>query len=71
MSVAQWSVTMVAMIGVVAATIAGATIWLLVTDPVSGADAVSTAIATGDLTPFMRAIGAVLYEALQGLFKFL
>jgi hypothetical protein len=71
MSVAQWSVTMVAMIGVVAATIAGATIWLLLTDPVSGADAVSTALATGDLGPFMRAIGAVLYEALQGLFKFL
>ena len=62
---------MIALIGVVAATVAGATIWLLVTDPVSGADAVSTAIATGDLTPFMRAIGAVLYEALQGLFKFL
>jgi len=71
MSVAQWSVTMVAMVGAVAAAIAGATIWLLLTDPVSGADAVSTAVATGDLGPFMRAIGAVLYEALQGLFKFL
>jgi hypothetical protein len=71
MSVAQWSVTMVAMVGVVAATLAGATIWLLLTDPVAGADAVSTALATGDLGPFMRAIGAVLYEALQGLFKFL
>ncbi len=71
MSVAQWSVTMVAMVGAVAAAIAGATIWLLLTDPVSGADAVSTALATGDLAPFMRAIGAVLYEALQGLFRFL
>ncbi len=62
---------MIATIGVVAATIAGATIWLLVTDPVRGADAVSTALSTGELGPFMRAIGAVLYEALQGLFKFL
>jgi hypothetical protein len=71
MSVGRWSVTLVAVIGIVAATIAGATIWLLITDPVSGADAVSAAIATGDLAPFMRAIGAVLYQALQGLFRFL
>jgi len=62
---------MIALIGVVAATIAGATIWLLLTDPVRGADAVSTAVATGDLGPFMQAIGAVLYQALQGLFKYL
>jgi len=71
MSVGRWSVTLVALIGVVAATIAGATIWLLLTDPVRGADAVSAAIATGDLSPFLRAIGTVLYEALQGLFRFL
>jgi hypothetical protein len=62
---------MIALIGALAATIAGATIWLLLTDPVRGADAVSTAVTTGDLGPFMRAIGAVLYEALQGLFRFL
>ena len=62
---------MIALIGVVAATVAGATIWLLLTDPVRGADAVSTAIATGDLAPFMRAIGAVLYQAIQGLFRYL
>jgi len=71
MTVARWSVTMIALIGVVAATVAGATIWLVLTDPVQGADTVSTAIATGDLGPFMRAIGAVLYQALQGLFRFL
>jgi len=71
MSVGRWSVTLVAVIGIVAATVAGATIWLLITDPVRGADAVSAAIATGDLGPFMRAIGTVLYQALQGLFRFL
>jgi hypothetical protein len=38
---------------------------------VRGADTVSAAVTTGDLGPFMRAIGAVLYEALQGLFRFL
>jgi hypothetical protein len=70
-SVGHWSVTLIAVIGAVAATIAGATIWLLLTDPVRGADAVSEAIATGDLGPFMQAIGTVLYQALQGLFRFL
>jgi hypothetical protein len=70
MTVARWSVTLIALVGVLAATLAGATIWLLLTDPVRGADAV-TAIATGDLGPFMRAIGTVLYQAIQGLFRYL
>lgn len=65
--VARWSVSVIAMIGIVAATVAGATIWLLVTDPVT----VSTAVATGDVGPFMRAIGAVIYDALRGLFAYL
>jgi hypothetical protein len=71
MSVARWSVSLVALIGVLAATLAGATIWLLLTDPVRGADAVSTAISTGDVTPFMRALGSVIFDALRGLFRYL
>jgi hypothetical protein len=70
MSVGGWSVSLIALVGAAAALTAGATIWLLLTDPVRGADVVSTA-ATGDIVPFMRAIGAVLYEALRGLFRFL
>jgi hypothetical protein len=65
--VARWSVSLVAIIGVVAAMLAAATIWLLVTDPVT----VSTAVSTGDIDPFMRAIGSVLYDALRGLFGYL
>lgn len=71
MSVARWSVSLIAMIGIVAATLAGATIWLLVTNPVAGADVVATAISTRDVGPFMRAIGSVIYEALRGLFGYL
>jgi hypothetical protein len=71
MDLGRWSVSLIAAIGVVAATLAGATIWLLFTDPVRGADVVSTAIATGDVTPFMRALGAVIYEALRELFGYL
>jgi hypothetical protein len=40
---------------------------LLVTDPVT----VSTAVSTGDVGPFMRAIGSVIFDALRGLFAYL
>lgn len=71
MSLARWSVSLIALVGIVAAILAGATIWLLLTDPVRGADAVSVAVSSGDLGPFVRALGAVLLEALQGLFGYL
>lgn len=71
MSFARWSISLVAAIGLLAATLAAATIWLLLTDPVRGADTVSTAVSTGDLGPFMRAIGSVIYDALVGLFGYL
>ena len=66
MNVARWSVSLIAIIGVLAATIAGATIWLILTDPVTVANAVST----GDVSPVVKAIGAVIYDALKGLFKY-
>ena len=68
MSVVRFSVSLVGIIGLMAATIAGATIWLLVTDPVRTADAASQ-LASGNVSPFVRALGDVLYGALQGLFK--
>ena len=70
MSPGRWSVSLIAVIGAIAATMAGATLWLLVTDPVRGADA-ATSLIQGDPGPFMQAIGAVLYDALKGLFKYL
>ena len=70
MTASRWSVSLIAVIGMLAATLAGATIWLLLTDPVRGADAVS-AISTGDVVPFVRALGAIIYDALRGLFRYL
>jgi hypothetical protein len=67
MSLGRWSVSLVAIIGLFAATVAGATIWLLFTDPVTLADRV----ATGDVGPIVRAIGGVIVDALRGLFKYL
>ena len=67
MSLGRWSVSLVALIGLFAATVAGATIWLLFTDPVTLADKV----ATGEVGPIVQAIGAVIVDALRGLFKYL
>jgi hypothetical protein len=71
MNAARWSVSLIAGVGVLAATLAAATIWLLFTDPVGGAEAVSQAMTTGDVTPFMKAIGSVIVGALRDLFKYL
>ena len=67
MGLRGWSVSLVAIIGLFAATIAGATLWLLFTDPVTLADRVSA----GEVGPLMRAIGSVIVDALRGLFKYL
>ena len=71
MTVVRWSVSLVAVAGILAATLAAATIWLLLTDPVGGAEAVSQTLSTGDVTPFMRAIGSVIFDALRDLFQYL
>ena len=67
MSAARVSLSLVGVVGVMAVALAGATIWLLVTQPVTVADAV----AQGEMSPIVRALGAALYEALQGLLKYL
>ena len=67
MSAARWGMSLVAVIGLLAATIAGATIWLLVTNPVT----VSEAVSKGDITPIAQALGSAIFSALRGLFKYL
>jgi hypothetical protein len=54
-------------VGVVAAALAAATIWLIMTQPVTVADAV----AQGEVSPLVKALAGVLYDALQGLMKYL
>jgi hypothetical protein len=54
-------------IAVVAAVIAGATIWLLVTDPVTTA----LAVESGEVTPLVRQLADLLYQALAGLIGYL
>ncbi|MGE0361704.1 MAG: hypothetical protein AB7H93_01410 [Vicinamibacterales bacterium] len=61
------SVSLIGVVGILAAVIAGATIWLLLTDPVT----VAEAIDTGEVAPLVRELADVLYEALVGLIKYL
>jgi hypothetical protein len=63
----RWSLTGIAVAGAVAALLAAATIWLLLTDPVT----VSTTVATGDVSSLMRATLLVLYDAVRGLVRYL
>ncbi|HEY0875571.1 MAG TPA: hypothetical protein VGD94_18990 [Vicinamibacterales bacterium] len=67
MSFARLSLSLAAVIGLIATALAGATIWLLVTQPVTVADAV----ATGEVSPIMRALAGALYDALAGIVKYL
>jgi hypothetical protein len=55
------------LIGVVAAVFAGATIWLVITDPVT----VASAIESGEVSPLVRRLAEVLYNALAGLLTYL
>ena len=55
------------LIGAVAAIIAAATIWLLVTDPVT----VANAVEEGEISPLARRLAEVIYNAISGLLAYL
>ena len=67
MSYRRYGMSLVVTVGVVAAALAAATIWLVLTDPVSLADAVSER----DVTPFVSELAAVIFEAIRGLLRYL
>lgn len=55
------------LIGILATIIAGATIWLVLTDPVT----VANALDEGEISPLVRQLAEVLYTALSGLLEYL
>jgi hypothetical protein len=67
MRLARLSVSLFGTLAVVSAIVAGATIWLTLTDPVTVADAVDT----GQVSPLVKQLASVLYGALAGLLKYL
>lgn len=54
-------------IGVLAGIVAGATIWLLLTDPVT----VLNAVDEGQISPLVLQLADIIYNALSGLLDYL
>ena len=61
------SLSLFGTIAVIAAILATATIWLVLTDPVTVANSVNE----GDVSPLVRELASAVYEALKGLLKYL
>lgn len=67
MGLARMSLSLFGMVAVLSAILATATIWLVLTDPVTVANSVNQ----GDVSPLVRELASVMYEALKGLLKYL
>jgi hypothetical protein len=61
------SFSLVGIVGVLAVVMAGATIWLLLTDPVTVAESVDS----GEVSPLVKSLATTIFEALRGLLKYL
>ena len=67
MSLARVGMSLVGVAGLLAAILAAASIWLLFTDPVTVADAISEQ----EISPVVRELANVIYEALRSLLRYL
>jgi hypothetical protein len=67
MSLAQRSLSLAAIVGILTAVFAGGLIYLLITQPVATAEN----IADGEISPLVRAVADVLFDALRGVLKYL
>jgi multidrug resistance efflux pump len=70
MNSARVSLSLMGIIGVLVAGVAAAAIWLSITNPVSTASGIDAA-TQGDVSPILKSLAGVLYEAFQGLIKYL
>ncbi len=61
------SLSLFGVIAFVSIVLAAATVWLFLTNPVT----VATAVNEGEVSPLVRDLAQVLYNALSGLLKYL
>ena len=61
------SVSLFTLIAIVSIVLAGATIWLFVTNPVTVANAVNE----GEISPLVSQLAKVLLQAFSGILKYL
>lgn len=66
-SLRSLSVSLVGLVGLLAIVIAGATIWLLLTDPVTVAESVDR----GEVSPLVQSLASAIYQAIAGLLRYL
>ena len=66
-SIGSLSFSLVGIVGVLAVVIAGATIWLVLTDPVTVAESVDA----GEVSPLIRSLAGAIFDALKGLLQYL
>ena len=59
--------SLVGIVGAFAAVIAGATVWLLLTDPVTVAESMDS----GEVSPLVQSLAGSLYDAIARLLKYL
>lgn len=70
MTSSRFSLSLVGVVGVFVAVLSAAALWLAISDPVSTATAVDAA-TQGDISPMVKALSGVLYDALRGILKYL
>jgi hypothetical protein len=61
------SFSLVGIVGVLATIVAGATIWLVLTDPVTVAESMDS----GEVSPLVQSLAGSIYEALVRLLRYL
>ena len=67
MSLARITLSLAGIVGTLTVAFTGALIWLLVTQPASPTEKEDK----GEISPLVRSVAGVLYQALQGLLKYL
>jgi hypothetical protein len=63
----SFSFSLVGIVGLLAVIVAGATVWLLLTDPVTVAESMDS----GEVTPLVRSLATSLYDAIVQLLRYL
>jgi hypothetical protein len=66
-TIGRISVSLFTVVAVVSIVLAAAVIWLFLTQPVTVANAVNE----GEISPLVRSLGSVLYNAFAGILKYL
>lgn len=66
-SLQRWSASLFGAIAVVSVVLTASTVWLFLTNPVN----VANAINEGDVSPLIRDLAQVLFNAIRGLLRYL